>query len=74
MAEPAAASLLRIDDAEPPLPGEFLPGGVGDGRRLCHPPAHELRIALALEKPPCGVAQQLLLLGKADVHPSFIRS
>jgi hypothetical protein len=66
--EPAAALLLRVDDAEPALVGELLPKLVGDRRRLGHSPAHELGVALALEKASRGVTQQLLLLGEPDIH------
>jgi hypothetical protein len=66
--EPAAAFLLWVDDPEPTLRGELLPELVCDRRRLGHPPRHELRVALAFEKPSRRVAQQLLLLGEANVH------
>jgi hypothetical protein len=72
-AEPAAALLFRVDDPQLALPGELLPELVADGRRLGHPLPHELRVALALEKPPRRVAQQLLLLGEPDVHVSTFR-
>src|SRR5215471_2987194 len=57
---------------EPTLPSELLPKLVGNSARLGHPLPHELRIALALQEPTRAVAQQLLFLGKANIHGSAL--
>ena len=67
-AEAAAALTLGKDDPEPALLRQLLPEFVGDRRGFRHSRAHKPRVAFALEKAPCGLTQQFLLLGKSNVH------
>ena len=69
-AETAAARFLRVENAEPSLLGELPPKVFGYCCRLRHTLTHKGGGAFVFEKPPSAGPQQLLLFGKADIHPT----